>query len=310
MRLTEGPVSRRSVLSIAAAAAGAAVLPHRLQAATAAPGEAPSGETAIAKPLQGGDPVRLASDQVIMAEKLAILLAIPAGARVLDLGFGHSGLHGAVAAGRRRAKVTAIHYKEAVVANARARAEVEKIDGVAFVTADISEGVPVPDASFDYVLSTLAVNFVPDQEGAARELARILRPGGRLALTAYTRASMPGQIYDLGSRFLGRAGPGARHPHEWVDGPRVAELLNPDFEAVAMAFDSYDICFDSALTCFETTARWNVNVRSMLSRVKPAEAEALKAAQLEIMNAANRATDGTFLVSVEYGILTGIRRGA
>lgn len=245
-----------------------------------------------------------------MAEKLAKMLAIPAGARVLDLGFGHSGLHGAIAAGRRRAKVTAIHYKDAVVANARARAEVEKIDGVEFVTADISDGIPVADGSFDYVLSTLAVSFVPNQEGAARELARILKPGGRLALTAYTRASMPGQIYDLGIRSLANVGAGARHhPHEWVDGPRVAALLNPYFHAVAMESDSYDLCFDSALTCFEMTLRWNVNVRSMLARVGPAQAEAIKSGQLEIMNAINRATDGTFLAPVEYGIVTAVRRG-
>lgn len=257
---------------------------------------------------QGGDPVRLASDQVIMAEKLAKLLAIPTGARVLDLGFGHSGLHAAVAAGRRRAKVTAIHFKEAIVANARARAEVEKIEGVEFVTADISDGIPVPDRSFDYVLSTLAVNFVPNQEHAGKELARVLKPGGRLALTAYTRASMPGQIYDLGDQFFAKERAGQRHPHEWVYGPRLAELLNRHFHAVAMEFDTYDICFESALTCFEAIARWNVNVSAMLARVTPGEAEAFKSALLGIMNAANRATDGTYLAPVEYGIVTAVRR--
>lgn len=255
-----------------------------------------------------GDPVRLASDQVIMAEKIAKLLAIPAGARVLDLGFGHSGLHGAIAAGRRRAKVTAIHFKEPIVENARARAEVEKIEGVEFVLADVSGGIPAPDNSFDFVISTLGINFIPDQEKAASELARVLRPGGRFAATAYTRGSFPGQVYDLGHKYVEQEG--RRHPHEWIYGPRASELLGRDFHALAVDFDTYDICFESAQTCWDTTARWNINVLKMMANVPPTEAAALKAAQLEIMTAVNRATNGTFLASVEYGLLTGVRRGA
>jgi SAM-dependent methyltransferase len=255
-----------------------------------------------------GDPVRLASDQVIMAEKMAKALFIPAGARVLDLGFGHSGLHGAIAAGRRRAKVTAIHFKEPIVENARARAEVEKVEGVEFIQGDVSDGLPFPDKSFDFVMSTLGINFIADQEKAASELARVLRPGGRFALTAYTRGSLPGQIYELGHKYVEVEG--RRHPHEWIHGPRASELLGSQFYGLAVTFDTYDICFESAQTCWETTARWNVNVVKMMANVPPADAAALKAAQLEIMNAANRATDGTFLVSVEYGILTGVRRGA
>jgi ubiquinone/menaquinone biosynthesis C-methylase UbiE len=181
---------------------------------------------------QGGDPVRLASDQVIMAEKLAKGLGIPAGARVLDLGFGHSGLHGAIAAGRRRAKVTAIHFKEPILAHARARAEVEKIDGVEFTKADVSAGIPLPDASVDYVLSTLGAVFIPDQEAAAKELARVLRPGGRIGVTAFTRTSLPSQIYELGHQLFPNAPRPTRHHYEWSHGPRVGELLGRDFHSV------------------------------------------------------------------------------
>lgn len=45
-----------------------------------------------------------------------------------------------------------------------------------------AESMPLPDASFDVVLSQMGLQFVPDKAAAASEMARVLAPGGRLAL--------------------------------------------------------------------------------------------------------------------------------
>lgn len=267
------------------------------------------GRYDVADQGQGGDPVRLASDQVIMAERLAHSLSIPAGARVLDIGFGHSGLHGAIAAGRRRAEVTAIHFKQPIIDHIRARAEVERIDGIAFISADISNGLPVPDASFDFVISTLGIVFVGDQHAAAKELARVVKPGGRIGLTAFSRTSMPSQIYDLMGQLFPHVPRPARHHYEWADGPRVGDLLASSFNALSIGFESYDSCFASAQECLDTTAKWNVNVQNFLARASAEDAAKVKAAQLEIMHRVNRATDGSFIGPMEYGVITGVRAG-
>ncbi|GAA4242258.1 hypothetical protein GCM10022254_74670 [Actinomadura meridiana] len=50
--------------------------------------------------------------------------------------------------------------------------------------AGSAEAVPVPSGSADYVLMFLSWHHVQDKPGAVRELARVLRPGGRLLMRA------------------------------------------------------------------------------------------------------------------------------
>jgi ubiquinone/menaquinone biosynthesis C-methylase UbiE len=57
----------------------------------------------------------------------------------------------------------------------RRRAEAEGLP-IDFVDGD-AEGLPFEDASFDVVLSTLGIMFAPNQQKAARELLRVVRPG-------------------------------------------------------------------------------------------------------------------------------------
>ena len=54
--------------------------------------------------------------------------------------------------------------------------------GIVEVRAGLFEDLPVPDASVDVVLSNGVVNLAPDKPRVFREIARVLRPGGRLYL--------------------------------------------------------------------------------------------------------------------------------
>lgn len=255
---------------------------------------------------QSDDQQQLAAEQVIASEKLCAAIPISAGARVLDIGCGTGS--SAIAAGRRRAVVTAIDIDEQALARARVRAAAEGVPGIDFLNIDAT-AMPFDDGSFDVVVSTLALVFLPDQEAVARDLARVVRPGGTIALTALTRGSVPGQIYDMaGEMFPSPHRPAHAH-YDWSDGKRVKQLLNPYFTAMRVQYDSFDTCFPSPAASFEHVARWNPNIRNLVARVSKQQAEAFRDRYIAILEASNRATDGTFMANVDYAVITAVRSG-
>ena len=107
-------------------------------------------------------------------------------ARVLDVGCGDGAL--VCAAASRGAVATGLDPDPAMLAAARMRAAGAHIEAT-FVEGRI-ERIPFADASFDVVVAVTVLCFLVDASGAVREMARLLRPGGRLVLGELGRWSL------------------------------------------------------------------------------------------------------------------------
>jgi ubiquinone/menaquinone biosynthesis C-methylase UbiE len=112
-------------------------------------------------------------------------LGLPPGARVLDAccGSGASALPAAEAVGPQ-GSVLGVDLAENLLALARAKAEARGLGHAEFRSADMLD-LGLPDGAFDAVVCVFGIFFVPDMEAAARELWRLVRPGGRLAVTTW-----------------------------------------------------------------------------------------------------------------------------
>ena len=173
----------------------------------------------------GSGPYQRVTDTIAdIHERVLERLDPQPGTRWLDVACGT----GAVAerAAARGADVTGVDLAPALIETAKERAA-ELALQIDYEVGDC-ERLDLPDASFDIVSSTCGVMFAPDHEATARELARVTRPGGRLALVNWTPEGGVGRMFSMMAPF--QPAPPPSSPFDWGDENRVQELLGDAFE--------------------------------------------------------------------------------
>jgi SAM-dependent methyltransferase len=169
-----------------------------------------------------GDYERTAKELEPIAGIVVDSARVQPGERVLDVACGTG--NAALAAAARGATVTGVDSAPRLVEVAAARADRAGVRGE-WVRGDAAD-LPFEDDAFDVAVSVFGVIFAAPAEQAVAELARVVRPGGRIAVTSWIPA---GPIFTIG-RILGEAVQAVQRPKElpertaWGD-PEVVRRL-------------------------------------------------------------------------------------
>ncbi len=148
------------------------------------------------------------------------------GERILDLATGTGWTSRAVA--RRGATVIGVDIAADLIAAARERAEAEGLN-IDYRTGD-AEKLPFADGEFDAVVSTCGIMFATRPEAAAAEVARVVRKGGRVAITTWLPDSNLFKMFMVMKPYMPTPpNPAPPSPFEWGTAERVRELMGSAF---------------------------------------------------------------------------------
>lgn len=144
-------------------------------------------------------------------------LGVQPGERLLDVACGSGQL--ALIAARAGAKTTGCDIAANWISQARERATLEGLN-VTFDEGD-AEALPYEDAKFDVVTSILGAMFAPRPDLVASEMARVCRPGGKMAMANWTANGFVGKMFKTISKYI--APSGMPSPILWGDETVVRE---------------------------------------------------------------------------------------
>jgi SAM-dependent methyltransferase len=204
------------------------------------------------------------------------------GTRLLDAGCGAGLL--ALLASLRGARVAALDASDALLAVARER----------LPAADVRQGdleaLPFADASFDAVTAVNSIFYAADMAAAMRELSRVVRPGGRVVVTAWG----PPERCELLAALMSAVGPLMPPPPPGVPPAHPAALAEPGALAAVVKRAGLRVVAEGEVACPfvwpSAEAAWRANASAGPNQVAIAHSgeAAVRAAFAEVDRAHTR----------------------
>lgn len=242
-----------------------------------------------------GDYAVIGTTLQLVGERLAEACDLRWDEKVLDVAAGNG--NATLAAARRGCHVRSTDYVAELLKRGEERAQAERLK-VVFEVADV-EALPYADGAYDAVISTFGVMFAPDQAQAARELARVCRPGGRIGLANWTPQGFIGQLF----KTLGRHVPppvGALPPSRWGDEEQLRILFADSIGALNASRQQFNFRYRSAAHFIEVFRTWYGPVHKAFASLDGEAASALERDLTQLINDNNVAGPSSLVVPSEY----------
>ena len=184
-------------------------------------------------------------------------------------------------------------------AAAEAGVEIEWMEGDA-------QDLPFDDASFDVVTSVFGCMFAPDHRRTAAELARVLKPGGRMVLTAWRPEGNFGAMFRTIASHMPPPPEGFQAPPLWGNEEHVREIfegtaIDLDLEPTAVEFTA-----DSPEAYLEEMERDLPPMVMAQANMEPDKWQALRS-DLQTLYAETNESETAFSAKQEYLLIKGTK---
>ena len=233
------------------------------------------------------------------AESFAARLKIDPGAKVLDVACGTGGITLPLA--RQGAVITGLDITPRLLDEARARASDEGLN--VHFDEGFAEQLPYSDVSFDVVVSMFGVMFSPSPESVSSEMARVLKPGGRLALANWTPSGFSGKFTEVVGPYLPPSPVSMTAPFLWGEEATVRNRLEAGFafietDRIRTAWDLPMSAQDAAKFFMKNSGPFQL----LLPSLQPSRRDALVQdfEQFWIRNNRAEESEGHTLIDNEY----------
>ena len=223
------------------------------------------------------------------------------GKRWLDVSCGTGEL--AFVAAETGAEVVGADLSPTLVETARRQAAERDVD-VTFEVGD-AEALPYEDASFDIVTSSVGAIFAPDHRAVASQLARVCRPGGQLALTAWTSDGEVDEFFRIIGSYAPPPPPDAGVAASWGEPGYAESLLGEAFELTVTQHDT-PWRVESAEEMWTEISEGFGPIKTLLGALEPERAEAFEDELVTFFR--GEETDGGISMARPYLLIHGRRR--
>jgi SAM-dependent methyltransferase len=234
-------------------------------------------------------------------EQLVAAVDPKPGERWLDVGTGAGAV--ALRLARLGADVTGIDPAYGLIETARRRAADEGLEA-SFDVGD-AESLPYEDAAFDGVASSMGMIFAPDHAAAAGEVARVLRPGGRLGFTAWRPDAA---FFGITRKYRPPLPEGVGDSDDWGREDYVQQMLGRDFD---LTFEEHRSMFrvESGDAAWELMSRTVGPFKAATTTLEPDRLAEFRREFVGLLES-HRPGGGDVELPGEYLLVLGTRRGA
>jgi SAM-dependent methyltransferase len=250
------------------------------------------------KAWSSGDYGKVGVTLVVIGELLSEAVDLRPGQRVLDVACGNG--NASLAAARRFCEVVGIDYVPMLLDEGRQRAQADGLE------VDFREG-DAEDTSFDVVLSTLGVMFAPNQEKAAAELLRVVRPGGTIGMANWVPDGYVGDLF----RTMGKYVPppaGLKPPFRWGTEEGLRELFGGGISSLQTRRRSFMWRFPSARHHVEFMREYYGPLNKAFETLDEEGQVAFEQNLIRLVEHYNRSDDGTAVWPADYLEVVATRR--